>query len=731
MFSDMIGYTASMQKDEATALATASHYRQVLTEQVKIFGGQIIQHYGDGSLTVFPSSVAAVQCARDIQLILGAGNVVPLRIGIHLGDIVVKDSDIFGDGVNLASRVESIGMAQSVLMTRRVVEDLRSHAEMRTKYLGHFNFKNVSRPTAVYALASEGLVVPLARDLKGQINQGRRVRNLLAKPISWIILLMTLTTAFLIGRRQTSEDPMGSDVQVSMAVLPFRSLSVDPSVQYFSDGMVEMLRNYLSRSHKFTITSMTSVQQYRETEKSAMEIADELGVEYLLEGSVFRDSSTVRISAQLINGKSDTHIWVRDYDKSFSNLLQIQEELARDITTSLRIELNPASAAGPSAVKSPNAQAVDHYFRGMDQITRFTEEANEKGIGYFKEALVLDADFLVAKAGLSQAYFARNRRYGHHAEWVDSALQLAEEVVQVDPKLPEGQFALSLGYSAKGWREKALTRLLRTVELDPNYGPAIGNIGVQYYKRGSLDEAIRWYKKSLIISPDSYAIRSNLGSAYGYLSDFVHAKEWFDEAQRTNPDGGQAIIGKVHLYLAFGEFDMARDMKPALLKMAEKNAGYFEYIGELHRMLGDWEDAEYYFRKALQSDTSLADDAYGVSSLGLGFLALKSGDPNEAWEWIDRSLAAKMKFVDQGGTDKWILADVAYLLAMQEKANESMKWLQKAINAGWRDVQYASRDPYLEKLHTHEGYNDLMKGALKEIEKMKQSLSMEDDVILN
>ena len=731
MFSDIIGYTAMMQQDESKGMAATTRYRLLLTKLVKKYGGDIVQHYGDGSLTLFPSSVSAVKCARDIQLELGNDKSISVRIGVHLGDIVVQGSDIFGDGVNIASRVESMGVAQSVLMTRRVVEDLRSHHDLETQYLGHFAFKNVERPMGVYALAVEGLTVPRRKALSGKLTQRSVLKKVMASPWFWITMAsIGIAISYLVKMKQERAFIDG-DAPIKIAVLPFRSLSDDPSLQYFSDGMAEMLRNYLSRTLKFTITSMTSVEQYRESSKKASDIASELDVQYLLEGSVFRDSAQVRVSAQLIDGKTDTHFWVRDYDKAFVNLLQIQQELARDITTSLKIELNLSSGDHIDASVSHDPEALDHYLLGIHHLTQYTKEANEISIQHLKAALSVDSSFLVARAALAQAYFARHRRYGQSANWIDSAINLAEKVVHQDPELPEGHFALSLGYAAKGWREQSLDHLLRTVERDPNHGPAVGNIGVQYYRRGLLDEAIRWYKKSLAINPSSYAVRSNLGSAYGYLGDYDHAEEWFEEAQRINTAAGQAVIGKMHLFLAQGEEAKALEMKPGLLELAKSNPAYYEYVGELHRMLGDWNVAERYFQLALDSSEALLNDAYSISALGLGFLHDQHGNTQASQQLLDQSLAAKTQFVDHGGTDKWVYADLAYIAAVKDDEDQFIHWMQRAIDAGWRDVQYASRDPYLEKIQDLVKVGELFKSVQQEIEKMRFNVRLEEELILN
>ncbi len=724
MFSDIVGYTSLMEMDESKGRSAAQRYRKTLYKKVSKYRGEILQHLGDGSLSIFPSTVLAVKCAREVQLELREGEVIPLRIGINVGDIVIEGEDIYGEGVNLASRVESLGAPGTILFTRRVMEDLQSHPELKTHALGNFLFKNVTGPISIYALDDPDLVVPRRKDLHGKLAPIKPL-HLSGKSSLLVLVLITIFVAiFYFSPGIDKKNPRSSDTNISLAVLPFRSLSSDPDLEYFSDGMVEVIRNYLSRTKHFTVTSMTSVQQYRNTQKTISDIADELGVEYLIEGSVYRDDLSTRISVQLIDGSSDEHVWARDYERPLNQNLKIHQDLAFDIATALKIEFNPENQVSETMVLTQNEDAFDHYLLGIHLLTNYTRESNEKSIVEFKKAIELDSSFSVAKAGLAQAYFARYRRYGDKIQWLDSAFHLAQEVVRSDPSLPEGHFAMSLAHSAKGNREDALDHLLRTVERDPNYAPAVANIGLEYYHRGSLDEAIRWYKKGLELNPESYGIRSNLGSSYGYLGEFEIAHRWFHEAREINPIAGQALIGLMHLYLAYGKKDQVSTLIPDLVDLAQRNRSYLESLGELHRMIGNWDQAERYFEEALDSVPDLIDRSYAISPMGLGFILLQKGQKERSIDLLERTLAAKLKFLDEGGTDKWIYSDIASINAMMNQKEDCIAWLQKAVDAGWRDVHYAKRDPSFQEVWDDPSFQTVISQVYDLIQDMRLNLQL-------
>jgi TolB-like protein len=280
MFADMVGYTAVMQNDEQEARAHRKRNREALERRVAERGGNILQYYGDGALSVFQSAIQAVEAAIAIQDDLRKAPPVPIRIGIHTGDIIHDEDGVFGDGVNLAARVQALACPGGVLISEKVYDDVKNQRDIKTRPLGPFALKNVTRPMEIWAVANPGLAVPDPRSLGPRPSQGR----------------------------------------TSVAVLPFLNMSSDTENEFFSDGVTEELINALTRINGLHVTARTSSFAFKGMNKDVREIAGELGVTTVLEGSVRRSGDRVRITAQLIDAEDGYHLFSRSYDREILDL---------------------------------------------------------------------------------------------------------------------------------------------------------------------------------------------------------------------------------------------------------------------------------------------------------------------------------------------------------------------------------------------------------------------------
>ena len=296
MFTDMVGYTALMQKDEQLAKSQRDRHRSVLTKYIALHNGEILQYYGDGTLTIFNSAIEAVNAAIEIQLDLKNEPTVPLRIGIHLGDIVYDEEGVYGDGVNISSRIESLSAAGGILISEKINDEIKNHPEIKSQSLGRFHLKNVLKPVEIFAITNEGIIVPSAEETHQKSGCADR----------------------------------------SIAVLPFLNMSSDADNEYFSDGISEDLINALTRVEGLKVTSRTSSFAYKNTSLDIMQIGKDLRVTHILEGSVRRAGNKVRIAAQLIGTEDGFHIWSETYDRSLEDIFQVQDEISNIIANKLK-----------------------------------------------------------------------------------------------------------------------------------------------------------------------------------------------------------------------------------------------------------------------------------------------------------------------------------------------------------------------------------------------------------
>src|SRR5688500_2663600 len=307
LFADMVGYTALMQEDEYYAKLKRKRLKEVLTAQMQIYHGNILQNYGDGSLSIFKSAIDAVNCAIAIQLQLKERPSVELRIGIHTGDVTVEDDTIYGDGVNIASRIESLALGGSIFISEKVHDEVKNQQELKTQELGFFELKNVKHPVKVFAIANHGVTIPTRSEITGKTKQPSN----------------------------------------RLAVLPFVNMSADPENEYFSDGITEELLNALTRVDGLQVTSRTSAFAFKGKNHDIRDIAIQLNVDKVLEGSVRKAGNRVRITAQLINAADGYHIWSENYYRNLTDIFEVQDEISAIIANRLRENLTPKQKEEP------------------------------------------------------------------------------------------------------------------------------------------------------------------------------------------------------------------------------------------------------------------------------------------------------------------------------------------------------------------------------------------------
>ncbi|MBK8042460.1 MAG: adenylate/guanylate cyclase domain-containing protein [Haliscomenobacter sp.] len=356
LFSDIAGYTAMLQRDEEEGLRKLRRYRQVLEEKARYYNGQVLKNYGDGSLTLFNSAVDAVRCALEIQTILQKEPVVPLRIGIHVGDVVLEDGDVYGDGVNLAARVEALGAPGAVLFTERVIHDIRSHPDLQTVSLGKVNLKNVLEPLEVFALSNEGFPVPGPEHLPGRMGMQHPVpkpkRNPFVLPLILLAGLAIAVITWQSFRENRTMKSMSEIPQKSVAVLPFEDLSPDQDQAFFSEGIAEEVLNALSMIPGLKIAGRHSSFALRSETPDLLQLGQKLGVRHVLEGSVRRDGDRIRITARLLQTVDGYQLWSQRYDRDAKDIFAVQDEIARAVVSNLQLALQTGEGAESPKPKS-------------------------------------------------------------------------------------------------------------------------------------------------------------------------------------------------------------------------------------------------------------------------------------------------------------------------------------------------------------------------------------------
>ena len=410
MFSDMSGYTALMQQNEQLAKDKRRRLKEVLETSVSGYNGKILQYYGDGALSIFNSAIDGVNCAVEIQQTLQQEPKVDLRIGIHTGDISIEDETIYGDGVNLASRIESLAVPGSIFISEKVFDEIRNQENLTAREMGYFELKNVIKPVRIFAIDNKGLVVPARDALKGKTKQPTN----------------------------------------RLAVLPFVNMSADPENEYFSDGITEELLNALTKVDGLQVTSRTSAFAFKGKNTDIREIGIQLNVDRILEGSVRKAGNRVRITAQLINAADGYHIWSENYDRDLTDIFEVQDEISSIIANKLRENLT-AKEHEETLVKVPtqNLEAYTLFLKGLHFHNKITPNDAKKAIECFEKAITLEPDYAHAYAMAAAGYaFLGATGQMQPNEAFEIVHRYSDKALQLDSSLAAGYVGKGFGLFA-------------------------------------------------------------------------------------------------------------------------------------------------------------------------------------------------------------------------------------------------------------------------------------------
>ena len=523
MFTDIVGYTAIMAKSEHKALGILHRHRDILKPLIGEFNGEWLKEMGDGTLSSFGSVVDAVNCALEIQNSLRDETEFKLRIGIHIGDVVVEEGDVFGDGVNVASRIENLAEPGGICVSGRVYEDIRNKPDIEAVFLGEKKLKNVEEPVKVYALKREYISAPAIKvSDEGSIEKAPRktFSNLIVFAIIGIIVV--IGGYFLYSRFIAMEKPAPiTEKKPSVAVLAFDDMTSEKNMEHIGDGMADAIINALTKIGELRVPARNSTFVFKGQYKDIREIGNILDVDAVLEGSIQQYGDRVRIIAQLIRVEDDTHLWSNQYDHFvIEDVFAIQDSISFSIVEALKGKLLGEEKALIEKHPTDNTEAYNLYLKGNYYAFRFKwEKANE----YFQKAVDKDPDFALAYLGLSNIYSAQGD-YTKTKEAIDKALELDNTL------LPESYIALAfIKFFDWDWDESK--RLIESaLKLIP--GSVMAHFRYSNYLMimGRINEALERCKYILDLDPSAFIVYERIIHLCLYLGKYDEAREYIDKA---------------------------------------------------------------------------------------------------------------------------------------------------------------------------------------------------------
>lgn len=632
MFTDIFGFTALMETDEADAMQKRGRYKEVLDKFHKKYNGEIVKDMGDGSLSVFTNSVDAVWCAIEIQKELREPVKVPVRIGIHTGNVLFQQGDVMGDAVNIASRIESFALPGSVFISEKLYDEIKNQKDIEVVLAGKFELKNVSIPMEIFAITNDNLVTPKKQALQGKGKQFSQKKTSSKKIlISAAIALIVIFSSFFLYKKYAAGSVNDTQPK-TIAVIPFENLSADKNDEYFADGVCNEIQTQLSKIGALNVVSHTSMLQFKDTKKTMKEIGEAVGADVLLEGSVQKSNNKVHINIQLIDAKSDKQLWAETYDKDFKDIFSIQSDIAKSVATELNASLTSSEKSGIDKRPTENLEAYNLYLKGNYLIQKVTPDDLANGLSMLNQAIKLDPKFALPYLGLAYYYATATDFYMAPAKALPQLKIAAETAIEMDSTLAdayaylgtydfwyvwnfskaEEEFKKAIEYGpneyfvhwnyniflmATGKKEDAKKIGAQLIELEPMSAEAHAWYGSVFYFARQYDEALIHINRSLAIDENYPFAHYFKGMCYMAKGKFAEAI--IEQQLAYNLFAAPWSYGRLaYAYARAGNTQMATSILDSLKKVSATSYVPSDVLASVYVALGDKENAFEYLIKA-------------------------------------------------------------------------------------------------------------------------------------
>jgi TolB-like protein/class 3 adenylate cyclase/cytochrome c-type biogenesis protein CcmH/NrfG len=581
--ADVEGYSLLMREDEQATVHTLTTYRTAMTHLINQYRGRVVDSPGDNILAEFTSVVDAVNCGVEIQRELAERNAelpenrrMQLRIGINLGDVLEEGERIYGDGVNIAARMESLAEAGEICISGTVYDAIEAKIGLEYEYLGEKEVKNIDKPVRAYRVLS----LPGAAAHR-VVKAKRAVQKTWRNVVVAIVAVLLVGVAFAVWHFYLRPSPPSVEIaseermalplpdKPSIAVLPFENLSGEPEQEYFSDGMTEDLITDLSRLSGLFVIARNSSFRYKGQTIDPQQISRELGVRYVLEGSVRRADDRVRINAQLIDATTGYHVWADRYDRELGDIFSLQDDITKAIVASLEVELAEGSQQQPARRYTDNVEAYDLFLWAREHQLLRTRQGLAEAKQALERAIDLDPAFAGTYAVLSDNYFLEwIFQWSEDPNVLDHALELAQKAVALDASLPLAQIRLAWIYLWKKQYDQAIAGAKKAVALDPNYADGYARLGTMLNYAGRPEEGIKFIKKAMRLDPRyPFLYLFFLAQTYEGMERYEEAIATFKRALARNPKHLGTHYQLASIYGHLGRMDEARAEAAEILRL--------------------------------------------------------------------------------------------------------------------------------------------------------------------
>src|SRR5215470_19950698 len=554
MFTDIVGYTALMGNDEKKAFELLNLNRSIQKPVIEKNNGRWIKEMGDGVMASFNTASDAVNAAMKIQEACNAANKFQLKIGIHLGEVVFENDDVYGDGVNIASRIETLGVGSSILLSKSIRDQVKNHADLQIASLGAFEFKNVEEPAEIFAIANPGFVVPKRDAIQGKL---KRIKANNRKPV----IIITAAAIFITGAILLAKDFIiknSSSFPRSLAILPFDNLQKDSSLLYLSDGIPENLINRFSSFPDVKVFSRSATFKLADSSKNISSLKKLLNADVVLTGQLQQSSGVYYLSCQLVDATDQNQIWGNKYEVKSDDISLVEDSIVTSLANPLRITLLDKSK-GIQQNKSVNPQAYAEYLKGRYLSYGSTPEESEKALTHFREAIRIDSKYAAAYAAIANEKIVQSLfSTASQKEIINEARTAIEAAKALDPNIPEiytSDGALKFYYD---WDWKgAVESYKKALDLDPRNATIYIRYSATLADVGRYNEALPLADKAVELDPVSISSLHNLGWTNLVASKFQKSADAFQKALDLHPTWVWGYIKQAYDYAYLKQYDKA------------------------------------------------------------------------------------------------------------------------------------------------------------------------------
>ena len=637
MFTDMVGYSAITQKNEALALDLLEEHRKIVRPFFEKHDGREIGTAGDSFFVEFKSAVESTNCAIEIQTTLNERNKtelaerrILLRIGLHIGDVVYVNEQVHGDGVNIAARMEPLAQPGGICISEDVARQIRNKISFPVIKLGHEKLKNISMPMDIYCIALPWL------------QPGKRIKKefsvkKITPYIFGLVAVLLMVAVFLFFKNYNGKNVSHSKLR--LAVLPLSNISNDAKDEYFADGMTEELISGLSKIGGLNVIARTSIMKYKSTDKDISRIGQELMVGSILEGSVRKFENKARVTVQLIDVSTQENLWSMDYDRELTDIFMIQSEIAKNVANELKVILVSSEKEQLEKDNTRNMEAFQEYLIGKHFLNQRTSESIQASVQHFEKSIQQDPSFVLPYASLAYAYTLIGvAGYGRISR--DTAVTKARKAVMkaldIDETLAEAHAASGYIKFRIDWDWKGAEKeLKRAIELKPGYATAHEWYALFLAIHVRLDEALQEMQKAYELDPLSPSVNTGLARIYHFRNEPDKALAQIKKTLELDPNYAEAHFTAGMTYFKIKDYEKATSALEKAVELSGRRPVMLGFLGGAYGKIGKTNEMKKLLAE-LETPPVTNDKLYAIS-----YIKSNSGQAEEALDILEKLLADK------------------------------------------------------------------------------------------